>query len=40
MPDPVIARDAYYFPVIQYTKGEGAIVFPDDWQVKKFEPKP
>ncbi|MGD8290641.1 MAG: ABC transporter substrate-binding protein [Desulfobacterales bacterium] len=39
LPDPVIARDAYYFPVIQYKEGKGAIVFPDDWKTKEFEPK-
>jgi branched-chain amino acid transport system substrate-binding protein len=39
LPDPVIARDAYYFPVIQYKNGKGAIIFPDDWKTKEFEPK-
>jgi branched-chain amino acid transport system substrate-binding protein len=37
MPDPVIARDGYYFPVIQYMDGKGSIVFPDDWKSKNIE---
>ncbi len=39
VPDPVVAKDAYYFPVIQYTNGKGDIVFPDDWKVKEFQAK-
>ncbi len=39
MPDPVLARDAYFFPVIQYMNGKGYIVYPDDWATKKFEAK-
>ena len=39
VPDPVVAKDAYYFPVIQYTNGKGDIVFPDDWKVKDFQAK-
>jgi branched-chain amino acid transport system substrate-binding protein len=31
MPDPVVARDGYYFPVIQYKGGKGSIVYPEDW---------
>ena len=38
-PDPVIASDAYFFPVIQYKDGKGYIVYPKDWAVKKFEAK-
>lgn len=30
MPDPVVARDGYYFPVIQYKGGKGSIVFPEE----------
>lgn len=36
VPDPVVARDAYYFPVIQYTDGVGQIVYPEDWAEAKF----
>jgi branched-chain amino acid transport system substrate-binding protein len=39
VPDPVVAKDGYYFPVIQYTNGKGQIVFPEDWKVKDFETK-
>jgi branched-chain amino acid transport system substrate-binding protein len=39
VPDPVVAKDAYYFPVIQYTNGQGDIVFPDDWKTKEFQAK-
>jgi branched-chain amino acid transport system substrate-binding protein len=39
VPDPVVAKDGYYFPVIQYTNGKGEIVFPDDWKVKNFQAK-
>ena len=31
MPDPVVGRGDYYFPVIQYKRGKGQIVFPPDW---------
>jgi branched-chain amino acid transport system substrate-binding protein len=37
VPDPVVAKDGYYFPVIQYTDGKGSIVFPDDWKEKDFQ---
>jgi len=36
MPDPVVARDAYFFPVIQYKGGKGSIVYPEDWAEAKF----
>ncbi len=31
-PDPVVGRDDYYFPVIQYKGGKGLIVYPWDWK--------
>jgi len=37
MPDPVVARDGYFFPVIQYKNGEGSIVYPPDWASRKLE---
>lgn len=37
MPDPVISRDAFFFPVIQYKGGKGDIVYPSDWAVRKVE---
>jgi branched-chain amino acid transport system substrate-binding protein len=39
VPDPVVAKDGYYFPVIQYTNGKGDIVFPEDWKTKDFMAK-
>ncbi len=36
MPDPVVARDGYFFPVIQYKGGKGAIVYPGDWAEAEF----
>lgn len=36
MPDPVVARDAYFFPVIQYKGGVGKIIYPEDWAEAKF----
>jgi branched-chain amino acid transport system substrate-binding protein len=30
--DPVVARDAFYFPVLQYMKGKSHIVYPEDWK--------
>ena len=39
VPDPVVAKDGYYFPVIQYTNGKGDIVFPDDWKAEAFMAK-
>jgi branched-chain amino acid transport system substrate-binding protein len=36
MPDPVVAQDAYFFPVIQYKGGIGKIVYPEDWAEAKF----
>lgn len=37
MPDPIVARDAYFFPVIQYKNGKGDIVYPADWAVRELE---
>jgi branched-chain amino acid transport system substrate-binding protein len=37
MPDPVVAPDGYFFPVIQYEGGEGSIVFPPDWADRKLK---
>jgi len=36
MPDPVVDRDGYFFPVIQYKGGIGKIVYPEDWAEAKF----
>ena len=39
VPDPVVGKDAYYFPVIQYMEGKGEIVYPEDWKVRDFKAK-
>lgn len=39
VPDPVVGKDAYYFPVIQYAEGKGSIVFPEDWKHKDLKAK-
>ncbi|HSO18490.1 MAG TPA: ABC transporter substrate-binding protein [Desulfosarcina sp.] len=36
MPDPVVAKDGYFFPVIQYKGGVGKIVYPEDWAEAEF----
>ncbi len=36
MPDPVVAKDGYFFPVIQYKGGKGSIVYPGDWAEAEF----
>jgi branched-chain amino acid transport system substrate-binding protein len=36
MPDPVVASDGYFFPVIQYKGGVGKIVYPADWAEAEF----
>jgi len=39
LPDPVVASDAYFFPILQYKDGQGSIIYPDAWKVKDFEIK-
>ncbi len=39
MPDMVVDRDHYYFPVIQYMNGKGSIVYPEAWKQKDFQQK-
>jgi branched-chain amino acid transport system substrate-binding protein len=39
IPDPVIAQDAFYFPVLQYMNGKSMIVFPESWKTKDFQQK-
>lgn len=38
-PDPVVARDGYFFPVIQYKEGKGDIVYPADWATRELQVK-
>jgi branched-chain amino acid transport system substrate-binding protein len=37
IPDPVIGKGEYIFPVIQYSGGEGKIVFPPDVKTTDFK---
>lgn len=39
MPDMVVAPDAYFFPILQYQKGKGYMIFPDVWKQKDFQQK-
>jgi len=39
VPDPVIASDAYFFPVLQYMNGTSNIIYPDDWKTGDFSAK-
>ena len=40
IPDPVVGRGYYMFPVLQYFDGEGKIIFPPEWAEQKLQPKP
>jgi branched-chain amino acid transport system substrate-binding protein len=37
IPDPVVGLGNYIFPVIQYTGGEGKMVWPDVWQEAELQ---
>ena len=39
MPDMVVAPDAYFFPILQYNKGKGYMIFPESWKQKDFQAK-
>ena len=36
IPDPVVGKGYFIFPVLQYMDGEGIIVWPDDWATGKL----
>ncbi|GAB4529184.1 MAG: ABC transporter substrate-binding protein [Anaerolineae bacterium] len=40
VPDPVVGKGYYIFPVLQYFDGEGKIIYPPEWAVQKLTPKP
>ncbi len=40
IPDPVVGKGYFIFPVLQYMDGEGIIVWPDDWATGQLTPKP
>jgi branched-chain amino acid transport system substrate-binding protein len=39
VPDPVVGKGFYIFPVLQYFDGEGKIIFPPEWAEQKLTPK-
>jgi branched-chain amino acid transport system substrate-binding protein len=39
IPDPVVGKGYYIFPVLQYFDGEGKVIYPPDWAVQKLTPK-
>jgi len=40
VPDPVVGKGYYIFPVLQYFDGEGKIIYPPEWAVQELAPKP
>ena len=36
-PDPVVDKDHYIFPVIQYFDGKGKIIWPDEWKEQDLQ---
>ncbi len=40
VPDPVIGKGYYTFPVLQYMDGEGLVIWPDEWKVADLQIKP
>ncbi len=40
VPDPVVGKGYYIFPVLQYMDGKGNIVYPPEWVEAKLQGKP
>jgi len=40
VPDPVVGRGYYIFPVLQYFNGVGKIIFPPEWKEQDLKVKP
>ena len=40
VPDPVVGKGYYIFPVLQYFDGEGQVVYPPEWATQQMQPKP
>ena len=40
LPDPVVGKGYYTFPVRQYIDGEGKIIYPPEWAEQELEVKP
>jgi branched-chain amino acid transport system substrate-binding protein len=38
VPDPVVGKGYYIFPVLQYFDGEGKIIFPPEWAEQGLQP--
>ncbi len=37
VPDPVVGRGYFIFPVVQFYEGEENIIWPKSWKEKDFE---
>ncbi|MEK7312055.1 MAG: ABC transporter substrate-binding protein [Chloroflexota bacterium] len=40
IPDPVVGKGYYIFPVLQYHGGESMVIWPDEWKTGDIEAKP
>lgn len=40
IPDMVVGKGNYIFPVLQYHDGKGAVIWPDEWKTGVIEAKP
>ncbi len=40
VPDPVVGKGYYIFPVLQYFDGEGKVIYPPEWAEQQLQPKP
>ncbi|MBA3875813.1 MAG: branched-chain amino acid ABC transporter substrate-binding protein [Anaerolinea sp.] len=40
IPDPVVGKGAYIFPVLQYQGGVGAVIWPPEWKTGDIKAKP
>jgi len=40
IPDPVVGKGFYIFPVLQYHDGNSAVIWPDEWKTGQLEAKP
>jgi branched-chain amino acid transport system substrate-binding protein len=36
VPDPIVGKGYYIFPVLQYFDGEGKVIYPPEWAVQKL----
>jgi branched-chain amino acid transport system substrate-binding protein len=40
IPDPVVGKGNYIFPVLQYHDGNGTVIWPADWKTGDLAAKP